>query len=64
MTLWSSLARSEEQKGVIRLPPVEVQGTQEAPERTRGESQARKEIQRTPAGVPIAMLVYSTFIPW
>jgi len=47
-TLWFSLAHSEEQKGVVRLPTVTVEGTPETPERTRGESQARKESQRTP----------------
>lgn len=49
--LWSSLAHSEEQKNVVQLPPVTVEGSKEAPERTRSESQARKEIQRTPGGV-------------
>ena len=52
-TLWFSLAHSEEQKGVVRLPTVTVEGTPETPERTRGESQARKEIQRTPGGVAL-----------
>ena len=52
-TLWFSLAHSEEQKGVVQLPTVTVENTQEAPERTRGESQARKEIQRTPGGVAL-----------
>jgi iron complex outermembrane receptor protein len=52
-TLWFSLAHSEEQKGVVQLPTVTVESTPEAPERTRSESQARKEIQRTPGGVAL-----------
>ncbi len=52
-TLWFSLAHSEEQKGVVQLPTVTVESTPEAPERTRGESQARKELQRTPGGVAL-----------
>ena len=51
--LWSSLAYSEEQKSVIQLPPVIVTGSQEAPDRARNETQARKEIQRTPGSVAL-----------
>jgi iron complex outermembrane receptor protein len=51
--LWPRLAHSEEPQGVVRLPPVEVQGNQEAPERTRSENQARTELQRTPGGVAL-----------
>ena len=53
LTSWFGLAHSEEQKEVAQLPPVEVQGSPETPERTRSEAQARKEIERTPSGVTL-----------
>ena len=53
VTLFFSFAIAEEQKGVVKLPPVTVEGSQDAPERTRSENQARKEIQRTPGSVAL-----------
>ena len=50
---FSSLAVGEEQKEVIQLPPIVVQGQQEEPERTSSEEEARKEIDRTPGGVAL-----------
>jgi iron complex outermembrane recepter protein len=50
---WSSVVYSEEQKGTVQLPPIEVQASPAAPERSQSENQARRELQRTPGGVAL-----------